>query len=103
MLSLSNHRDGATVTVVVGGEIDISTVDQLAAEIDAAARHGAGSMIVDLSDVTFIDSAGISALLKGRRDADGHGQIYQVTGATGMVRQILDLTGVWQHLSGPAG
>jgi len=57
---------------------------------------------VDLAEVAFLDSSGIASLLKGRRIADGLGKAYWVTGATGIVREVLDLTGVWAHLSNPS-
>lgn len=100
MLSLSRHHDAGTVTVAVNGEIDLSTIEQLEGEIRAAAGGEAAAVVVDLSAVTFVDSAGIGVLLRGRRIADEHGKQYRVTGAAGMVRQVLDLTGVWSHLSG---
>jgi anti-anti-sigma factor len=50
-----------------------------------------------------MDSAGINVLLKGRRLADDHGKQFRVTGAAGIVRQVLDITGVTAHLSGSAG
>ena len=56
-------------------------------------------MIVDLSGTQFMDSSGISILLKGRREADRAGIAYRVTGATDMVRHILRLTGVLDYLS----
>ncbi|HZN72769.1 MAG TPA: STAS domain-containing protein [Micromonosporaceae bacterium] len=100
MLSLSSHVDAGTVTVTVSGEIDLANVDELADEIVSAVRGEATTVVVDLAGVTFIDSVGITALLKGRRLADEHGKAYRATGAEGLVRQLLDLTGVWTHLSG---
>ena len=55
------------------------------------------------SQFGFLDSSGISVLVKGRRLADGRGVPYRVTGASGTIRQVLDITGVWGHLSGQAG
>jgi anti-sigma B factor antagonist len=101
-LSLSSQRDADQATLAVSGEIDISTADALERAIAEIIDGGAGHVIVDLSGVTFMDSAGINVLLKGRRWADDHGQQFRVTGATGIVRQVLDLTGVAVHLSGPA-
>lgn len=103
MLSLSRHHDAGTVTVAVSGEIDLSTVEQLEHEIAATADGEADAIVVDISGVTFVDSAGIGVLLKGRRMADEHGKQYRVTGAEGLVRQVLDMTGVWAHLSGQTG
>jgi anti-sigma B factor antagonist len=102
-LSFSSQYDADQATLNVSGDIDISTAEALEQAIAATIDHGAGHVIVDLSGVRFMDSAGINALLKGRRWADDHGQQFRVTGATGIVRQVLDLTGVAVHLSGPAG
>jgi anti-anti-sigma factor len=55
---------------------------------------------VDLSAVRFLDSSGIRLLLIGRRAADERGVAYRVTGAQGIARQVLEMTGVWAHLSG---
>lgn len=102
-LSLSTHRYADVFTIAVQGEIDLSTAPELDREI-AAAHHGdATAVVVDLAGVTFLDSAGINTLLKGRRLAEEHGQRFRVAGADGVVRQLLDLTGVWEHLTGQAG
>jgi anti-anti-sigma factor len=69
--------------------------------MESHATGDAGITVVELSGVTFIDSAGINALLKGRRAADERGRVFRVTGATGIVRELLDMTGVWAHLSSP--
>ncbi len=98
-LSLSTTRDAGTITVSISGDVDLST----AAELDRAvlaAVHDAESVVVDLAAVTFIDSAGINALLKGRRLADERSRRFRIADATGVVRDVLDLTGVLGHLSG---
>lgn len=100
-LFLTTHREAGAITIGVNGDLDMSNVGQLEKEIATAIGEGTG-IIVDLTEVPFIDSAGISALLKGRRTADEQGQRYRVTGAAGVVRQVLDMTGVWTHLSNPA-
>lgn len=100
MMSQSSHDDAGVVTLTVRGEIDLANVDEFHEDVAAAVASDATTIVVDLSEVTFIDSGGISVLLKGRRLADEQGKEYRVTGATGMVSQILDLTGVSAHLSG---
>jgi anti-sigma B factor antagonist len=101
-LSLSSDRDGDSVTVTAVGDIDLSTAEFLENEIATHAARDAATIVVDLASVTFIDSAGINALLKGRRTADHHDKRFRVTGATGLVRNVLDMTGVWTHLSDQA-
>lgn len=95
------ERAGGVVTVAVSGEIDLATgptVDR--ALRDAITGGGARTVLVDLSAVQFLDSSGIALLLKGRRLADERAVAYRVTGAEGIVRRVLELGGVWEHLCG---
>jgi anti-anti-sigma factor len=102
-LQLSTYRTGGDLTVAVGGVIDLATVDQLEAAIAAAVADDlASTVVVDLGEVTLLDSAGISALLRGRRQADDHERNYRVVGARGIVAEVLRITGVWDHLVGDA-
>jgi anti-anti-sigma factor len=103
-LQLSTHRNGGDLTLAVSGEVDLATVDQLEAAVAAAVTDDAtATLTVDLGGVTLLDSAGIAALLKGRRLADERERRYRVTGARGIVAEVLRITGVWAHLVGDAG
>jgi anti-anti-sigma factor len=100
VLTVSTRRDVERIMVVPAGEIDLASVDTLAAELAAAIDSDASCIQVDLSAVTFVDSVGIHALLKGRRLAEESAKAYAVNGADGVVREVLELTGVWNHLTG---
>ena len=56
----SSVADGRT-TVVVRGEVDMSTADAM---FQAVVGDGAGSALLDLRGVTFFDSAAIHALIR---------------------------------------
>ena len=99
-LSLSFNRDGDTIAVGIDGEIDLSNADNVDQEIIAhGSEEGVTLIVVDLARVPFMDSAGINALLKARRWADDHHRSLRVTGADGLVREVLELTGVLAHLT----
>lgn len=98
---VSTRRDGGVAVLAISGAMDLDAVDHLDDVIgEAVSAAGTTEVVVDLASVDFLDSSGIAILLKGRRAADAGGVAYRVTGASGMVRQVLDLTGVWAHLSG---
>jgi anti-anti-sigma factor len=103
-LDISARRlsDGSTC-LTVSGEIDSATADELleAAE-NAAAADDHPDVVVDLTGVTFLDSAGIRTLLMARRTAAQHGAVLRVTGAGGHVRKVLTVTGVLDILTGGA-
>jgi anti-sigma B factor antagonist len=59
--------DGHTV-VALGGELDLADATGVAAELAAIAVRQP-DIIVDLAALEFIDSSGIAALARGRRQA----------------------------------
>jgi anti-anti-sigma factor len=100
-ISASINRSEDIATVVVSGEVDLASGPTVENVIhDAVAADGVDAVVVDLSSVRFLDSSGIALLLKGRRLADERRISYRVTGAQGTARRVLELSGVWEHLSG---
>jgi anti-sigma B factor antagonist len=84
--------DGWT-RVAVSGELDLATVDPFS----GAVRDGlaAGAVVIDLRDVSFMDSAGVRALNTALREAAGTGRELRVAeGMQPIVRQVLEITGM---------
>jgi anti-anti-sigma factor len=75
------------VTVQVSGEVDMSTADSM---FDAATRDNAVAATLDLSAVTFFDSAAIHALI---RLADHYPGALEVIPSP-QVRRVLDISGL---------
>jgi anti-anti-sigma factor len=69
-LQLDSSRDGDTLTIKLAGELDLGSVQDLETAILAAEKSDADLIVVDLADVTFIDSTGLSQLLEAKRRND---------------------------------
>lgn len=66
MSSLSiTSGDSSSGIIALGlvGEIDLSSADLLVATINSAIDSGARSVVLDFSEVTFINSTGLGALV----------------------------------------
>ena len=61
---IDTRRGGESVTVAVAGEIDLSTAGELDAAIRAAEETELSRIVVDLSDLSFIDSTALEVLLR---------------------------------------
>ncbi len=59
----SGERLAEPVVIRPCGELDIATSEQLRAELAAAAGTGVSEVIVDLTDVTFLDASAIGVLV----------------------------------------
>lgn len=69
-LALDESDSGPAHVVAARGEIHLSTAPQLAERLAAAVDAGHIHIVVDLSDVEFIDSTGLSVLLNLLRRLD---------------------------------
>ena len=76
------------------GEIDVATTPDLVEELAGAVGSPRCRVIVDLTQVTFMDSTGFNALVHARRTAEaGNGEV-RLVGASGMVLKVLRITGL---------
>jgi len=84
----------------LAGEVDLATSSALRAAIwDVLHDERVTALIVDLGQVTFVDCAGISALVAGHHTAATQKKCYAVVNARRQVLRILDITGVLGTLS----
>ena len=59
--------DRRTQVISVGGEIHVSTAPEFQRRLDEAISRGKTAVVLDLSEVEFIDSTGLSVILNGLR------------------------------------
>lgn len=80
----------------VCGALDAGTADDLR----AAARRQLGSrtLVIDLAACTFVDTAGIGALIGAVRRAREAGGSAEVVGASGGVSRALEVSGAVHYL-----
>jgi len=71
-LSVTTEASGSHVAIAVQGEIDAATADTLKRALDAVESTDCRTVIVDLAQVSFMDSSGLQALLVGRRELARH-------------------------------
>jgi anti-anti-sigma factor len=76
--------------LVLSGEIDLATAEAMVAALDPWLRAG-GPLTLDLSGVTFMDSAGLHAFTKVAQSLAGRGCLI-IHGAHGPVWKLLQLT-----------
>jgi anti-sigma B factor antagonist len=99
-LRIRVHTEGSVVRVLVSGELDVATEQDLAEGLDALVPADAAPVCLDLAAVTFCDARGLSALLRFSRLLDGSGRRLSVVGAPAHMRRLLALTSLGHRLDG---
>ncbi|MFF2815310.1 STAS domain-containing protein [Kitasatospora cineracea] len=93
-----NGESNEPFTVRVKGEIDLDTAPPLRCAL-ATALDSHREVVLDLSEVTFMDCAGLGALVRARNQADRRGARLVLHGAEPHVVRLLKLTGLHRHLA----
>ncbi|MBV9411587.1 MAG: STAS domain-containing protein [Acidimicrobiia bacterium] len=87
--------EGESETVVrAAGELDVNTAPELREQLAHLANEGTALIVVDLTDVSFIDSTALSVLvsaLKRLRQADGN---LELASPNPSVRRVFEITGL---------
>jgi anti-sigma B factor antagonist len=96
-LSVTIRRESGVAIVEVTGDIDLSTVAGLRERLFELADSG-GPLIIDLNQISFIDSTGLGALIGAARRADAHGAGLHAVCSRPQTRKLLWLTGVERRI-----
>ena len=88
-----------TRTLALAGELDVMTATEAHQQLLGLGLPRGGRLVVDLSDVTFMDSTGIRFLLQAREHALRCGATYVIVRGPDEVMRVLELVGLDEQLA----
>jgi anti-sigma B factor antagonist len=92
-LSTSTGEDGA-VTVTVVGEVDTFTAPVLRSSLDTQLEQQPKALVIDLSGVQFLGSAGLAVLVETQKSARSRDVDLRLIATTRAVTRPLEVTGL---------
>jgi anti-sigma B factor antagonist len=90
------HQAGATV-LAPSGELDLVALPELRARLRPAIRPGA-TVVLDLQDVTFMDSSALSVVLTADRQLRATGGCLRLVNVADEVLRVLRICGLAERL-----
>jgi anti-sigma B factor antagonist len=96
---LDVQGDEHAIVVAVSGELDLASSPALRQQLERASQSGAELVVLDLRELAFMDSTGLSVLVKAQQQAAGAGHRFAVVKGGKQVQRLLSLTGVAAHLT----
>lgn len=96
---VDQRSEGRAVVLAVSGELDLATCPELEAHLARAFASKAEVVIVDLRELEFIDSTGLSVLVKAHQQAGDTGARFGLVNGGSQVRRLLSLTGLAERLA----
>ncbi len=79
------------------GELDVSSSAALEEELQRV--NGASVIVLDLTDLEFIDSTGLGVLVKTHQRLREEGDQLAIVEGSGQVKRLLELTGLDRQLT----
>jgi anti-sigma B factor antagonist len=99
-LSIKRRDEAGGVLLALSGELDVVTAPALEQRLREALSEPGAHVTLDLSDLEFVDSAGVSVLIKAKQDAESRGRTLVLARATEQVHRVFALVGLADWLTG---
>lgn len=97
-VEVQNHDRAAVIAVT--GELDLASSPALEEELDrVAATEDLELVVIDLRELEFMDSTGLSVLIRAHQRAEEQGRRFGLVKGSQQVERLLSLTGVAERLT----
>lgn len=90
-MTISKQQNGTALTLALQGRLDTVTSPEVEAELKNS-LDGVDSLVMDLSGLEYISSAGLRVLLSAHKTMSGRSGM-KVTNAGEIVREVFEVTG----------
>ena len=94
---IETRPDRDRVVVVVAGELDVANVSLVREALDELYAAGWRSVVLDLRELTLIDSTGLSLLVEMDRAARRTGIAFAIVDGSPAVARLLEVVGLQDH------
>ncbi len=96
-MNITKKKEGSVMTIALEGRLDTTTAPQLDSELRSS-LEGVKELIFDLSELSYISSAGLRVLLSAQKIMNRQGKML-IRGAGQAIMEIFDITGFVDILS----
>jgi anti-sigma B factor antagonist len=90
-------RDGVEL-LLVEGELDIASAPRLISVLNGAVQEALRSLVIDLSEVDFMDSTGLALLINANRRLTRRSKGFAVVCPPGPLRRVFEVTDMVETL-----
>lgn len=92
------HEDGATV-VGLAGEVDMGNAADLRAALDRAAESAPVTLVLDLSELEFMDSTAVGVMVRTGNSLRAAGAAICIRRPRPHIRKVLDIMGLGEFFA----
>jgi anti-anti-sigma factor len=97
-LRIETREETDRVVLALTGELDMANAPLLQSAVEEPSLAETKTVVLDLQELTFLDSTGLRIILSAREQCWRRGQEFAVTQGSQQVQRLLSVTGVGEHL-----
>jgi anti-sigma B factor antagonist len=97
-LSVREHERAGERTLVLSGELDLASRPLFDAAVRCVERRETAALVLDLSEVAFMDSTGLHGVLAAKTLCAEHGCAFVLVRGSSQVQRLFELSGVIDEL-----
>ncbi len=90
--SNTTPRQNRTKVLPLKGEVDLHVSPTVTASLNEMIDKKPQRLVVDLSEVSYIDSAGLAALIEAMQKVEGYGGKFMLAGLQETLRSIFEIS-----------
>jgi anti-sigma B factor antagonist len=98
ILEVTTQDAGGQVTISLKGELDLSSVGKVQEELRRVEAEAPALLVLDLSDLTFLDSTGLRAVVTADERARENGRRFVVVRGPDAVQRVFAITRLEERL-----
>ena len=98
LFSCDVGRNGSACWVRPAGDLDLDTVHHVESALAELREEGCGTLVLDLRDLTFMDSTGLRLVIRWHTAAQGEGFQFAIVPGSDVVQRVFRLTGMDAHV-----
>jgi anti-anti-sigma factor len=98
ILEVITQDSGGQVTISLKGELDLSSVGKVQEELRRVEAEGPALLVLDLSNLTFLDSTGLRAVVTADERARENGRRFVVVRGPDAVQRVFAITRLEERL-----
>jgi anti-sigma B factor antagonist len=91
-MNISRKQDNGIITYQIKGDIDINSSPDIREAFEAAVKEEAGKIIVDLDNVSYIDSSGLATLVEMLKKTRAYGGKLRIANLAPKVKSLFEIT-----------
>jgi anti-sigma B factor antagonist len=93
-VAITERRDGDRAVITVKGEIDVASAPALRTQLHAVCVEGVSAVVLDLREVTFLDSSALGVLVGALRRCREVGNDFKLVITSPRLLKIFEITGL---------